>query len=204
MQELIATYGYPVIFVGSLLEGETIVILGAIAAKIGYLHLGLVMLAAWMGSFVGDQLYFQIGRRYGARMIARWPSWQMRAERVNRLLVKYDRWFIVGFRFIYGLRTVSPFVIGMSRVSAGRFMFWNVLAAGLWAVLIAGLGYAFGQVIELFLAELKRYELYVFGGVIAVGLLLWIAYHIRLRARSRVFAKEHAPGAKSGKPGLRA
>jgi len=189
MQELIATYGYPVIFLGSLLEGETIVILGAIAAKIGYLHLGWVMLTAWIGSFLGDQLYFQIGRRYGARLIARWPSWQMRAERVNRLLVRYDRLFIVGFRFLYGLRTVSPFVIGMSRVSAGRFLLWNFLAAGLWAFLIAGFGYVFGQVIELFLAEFKRYELYVFGGVIAAGLLFWIAYHIRLRARSRVFAQ---------------
>ena len=58
LEQLIESYGYIVLVIGTFLEGETILVLGGIAAKLGYLQLYGVVLAAFIGSLAGDQLYF--------------------------------------------------------------------------------------------------------------------------------------------------
>jgi membrane protein DedA with SNARE-associated domain len=57
-ETILKTYGYWAIFIGTFAEGETILILGGIAAKLGYLALPWVILAAFVGGLCGDQLFF--------------------------------------------------------------------------------------------------------------------------------------------------
>lgn len=192
MKEFILLYGYPIVALGSFFEGETVVVLGGIVAKLGYLDIWDVVLAAFVGSFIGDQLYFYIGRRWGKALLLRRPSWRMRAEKVDRLIVRYDVLFILGFRFVYGLRTVSPFAIGMSGVPALKFLVFNFVAAAIWAVAIAWLGFAFGHSLELMLDKLVRYERFIIGGVIAAGLAFWIARIVMTRLKTRKYvARTH-------------
>lgn len=195
MQQLISEYGYLAVLVGTFFEGETVVVLGALAAKLGYLDIGFVILAALAGTFCGDQLYFFIGRHYGDRLLARWPSWRMRAESVNELMLRYDTWFILGFRFIYGMRSISPFVIGMSRIRTGRFMLLNFLAAVLWASAVGGASFALGSAIDAFLLHLKRVEGFVLGAVVVAGLSIWVTHLVRTRISARRYVERE-----SGKP----
>ena len=58
LQSIIENYGYAAIFIGTFLEGETILILAGLAAHQGYLVLTWVILAAFLGSLCGDQLFF--------------------------------------------------------------------------------------------------------------------------------------------------
>jgi membrane protein DedA with SNARE-associated domain len=65
VDQLIAAHGaysYLIAFVWTFLEGETIVLFAGFAAAHGLLNPILVLVAAWLGSFSGDQLYFWIGR----------------------------------------------------------------------------------------------------------------------------------------------
>jgi membrane protein DedA with SNARE-associated domain len=71
LEDLIRHYGYLTILVATVLEGETVVLLGGFAAHRGYLDLAGVMAAAFAGSVAGDQLYFEIGRRKGLAFIER-------------------------------------------------------------------------------------------------------------------------------------
>lgn len=185
LSEMIAKYGYLAVFVGTFFEGETILVLGGFAAHRGYLELPYVMLAAFAGTFLGDQIYYFIGRRWGVRLLDKRPRWRERSAKAMALLHKYDVIFILSFRFIYGVRSVSPFVIGMSGISPLRFMPLNLLAAFIWAVAVGLLGYVFGEVFQLYLAEIKQYEFYILGGIAAVGLLLWGRNLLRGRRRKR-------------------
>lgn len=189
IRQLLLQYGYIVIFGGCFLEGETILVLGGISAKLGYLDLAGVILAATAGSFLGDQLYFQIGRRYGHRLLARLPSWQPRADRVTRLLDRYDTWFILGFRFVYGLRTASPFVLGMSGVRQVKFTVLNFVAAAVWAIVVSTLGYVFGEAIALLLDKAIHYERFILEATLVAGFLIWVVYLIRDRRRTRAAAQ---------------
>jgi membrane protein DedA with SNARE-associated domain len=81
--------------------------------------------------------------------------------------------FILGFRFVYGIRTVSPFAIGMSDVPAGRYMVLNLVGAAIWAAAIAYLGYSLGEAAEVLLGQVRRYELGIFAAIAALGVILW-------------------------------
>ena len=83
-----------------------------------------------------------------------------------------SRWhapLIVCIRFMYGFRIAGPVLLGMGRVPAWKFLVYNFIGAALWAPLIAGLGYLFGGILEALLHDMKRYEIWGFLAIIALG-----------------------------------
>jgi membrane protein DedA with SNARE-associated domain len=183
LEQLINTYGYAAIFVGTCLEGETILVLGGIAAKLGYLELPWVILCAFAGTILADQSIFFLGRYKGQAVLNKWPAWQARTNKVRRHVKRHRIAIILGFRFLYGLRTVTPFVLGMSRVPAAEFVVLNIIAAGLWASLIGVAGYVFGDALELILGDIRHYQMELMGGIALLAVAIWIVSRIR-RTRS--------------------
>jgi membrane protein DedA with SNARE-associated domain len=82
---------------------------------------------------------------------------------------------------MYGLRIAGPIVIGTSRVSPLRFAAFNFLGAVLWALLIGGLGYAFGEAIEMMLQDVKHYERAAVIAIVVLGVAIWLYGWIRRR-----------------------
>jgi membrane protein DedA with SNARE-associated domain len=80
---------------------------------------------------------------------------------------------ILGFRFLYGLRNVTPFLIGASGVAPLRYLILNLVGAGVWSVAVGVLGYILGHALELFLEEAKRYELWAFAALALIGVTAW-------------------------------
>ncbi len=173
LEGLIQHYGYLAIVVGTFLEGETVVLLGGFAAHRGYLDLAGVMAAAFAGSLLGDTLYFEIGRREGMAFLARRPAWKKSSARVLAMVHTHQTLLILGFRFLYGIRTVTPFALGASGVSRARFVPLNVVSAALWASAFGALGYALGDTLEAAIGHIERYERAVFAAIVMAGLVLW-------------------------------
>lgn len=171
---IIETYGYWAVLVGTLLEGETILILGGFAAHQGYLELQWVILAAFGGACAGDQFFFFLGRKYSGKVLARVPSWNARILKVQKLLNRFHTWLIFMYRFTYGFRSVTPFVLGTSAVPALRFVPLNMLAVALWATVIGILGYVFGGVLQGALGNLKKYELRILAAIGATVFCVWL------------------------------
>lgn len=192
-KSLLETYGYWAVLVGTFTEGETILVLGGFAAQRGYLVLPGVILAAFIGSLCGDQLFFYLGRRHTQWVLNRFPLWKAHIEKAHRLLERFRTPVILGFRFMYGLRTIIPFLIGMSSVSTRTFIILDVIAAFVWAVAVGTGGYFFGHILEVLLGDIKRYELLILGAMAIIGLLLWALhrYNSRKRKAARV---ESSPG----------
>lgn len=184
LETLITDYGYWAILVGTFFEGETILVLGGLAAHLGYLELPWVIASGFAGSLFGDQLYFFLGRRHGQAQLQKRPRWQAPAERVLRLLQRHQNWLILGFRFLYGLRTVTPFAIGMSAVTATRFLVLNAVGALAWAVAVGTLGFLFGRTFELLIGKIKHYEIEVMAGIVIVGFTFWTLHFLRRRRRA--------------------
>lgn len=170
---LIADHGYWVLAVGCLLEGETVLLLAGFAARRGHLALPAVIGVAAVAGFLGDQLYFWLGRRHGPAVLARWPSMARQTDRVHRWLAKSDLALIIGVRFAYGLRAAGPVLIGMTPMPAGRFAVFNALGAVIWAVVIGGLGWLFGHAAELVLGEIQHLEGWLLLGLAAAGAAWW-------------------------------
>jgi membrane protein DedA with SNARE-associated domain len=187
LQSLIENYGYAAILIGTFLEGETILLLAGLAAHQGYLVLTWVILAAFLGSLGGDQLFFYLGRKHSQAVLSRRPTWEQKAQKVHKLMNRFETPIILSFRFLYGLRTVAPFVIGMSPVSFKKFILLNAAGALIWAVAIGSGGYLFGHALEVIIGKAKSYEIYIMGSVAIVGLLVWIFHFYRRRRRRAKF-----------------
>ncbi len=177
MEELIARFGYLAVLAGTFFEGETVPVLAGFAANQGLLRLDLVMLCAFVGSFCGDQLWFWIGRRYGKTWLAKHPKSAAAADKVGRLLDRWGDWFVLSFRFLYGLRAVSPVAIGLSSISALRFAVLNLISAAVWAVAVGSLGYAFGQAIEGMMGRLKVWEHRILAAA-AIALAVYVLHRV--------------------------
>jgi len=184
LESLVTDYGYPVIVIGTFLEGETIMILGGLVSHLGYLSLKWVVACGFCGALMGDQFWFFIGRRHGKALLARRPAWQGRVQPVFRRLERHQNLVIAGFRFVYGFRLITPVAIGMSAVPYGRFLTFNIIGTTIWTATIASAGYFFGRAVESVLGDLKRYELAVVGSVVAVSTIVWMVHFYRRRRLS--------------------
>lgn len=174
LEDLIINYGYLAIIIGTFLEGETIVLLGGLAAHNGLLQVEYVILAAFCGSFSGDQVWFTMGRRWGNNIIRRWPKWEKRVNRVHVMMEKYHDWIIVLFRFFYGIRNVTPIALGMSNVKRLRFALLNGLGAAVWATSFGAGGYVFGAAMEQFIGKAKHYQQTALIALASVFILWWL------------------------------
>ena len=180
---LIDTYGYLAVFIGAFLEGETILALAGLAAYRGYLDFRVVVIVALIAGFLGDQFYFFLGRHKGKEILARFPGWEARAHRFDAMLARWHAPLIIGIRFMYGFRIVGPILLGMGRVPAWKFVFYNFIGAAIWAPLIAGLGYLFGSALEAVLDDIKRYELWAALGLVLIGAAALLIHLVRARRR---------------------
>lgn len=185
-EELIATYGYLAILVITFIEGETIVILAGVAAHLGLLDATWVIVAAVTGSFSGDQLWYYVGRHWGPKIIARRISWQEGAQKVYKHLDRHQYWLILTFRFYYGLRNVTPFVVGSAHIPRLRFFSLNLIGAIVWAITFTYIGYGLGEAAsQLFIDDFKRYGLYFLGVLLLIGFSVWLVTLIRHRRKAK-------------------
>lgn len=175
-QNLIATYGYVVVFLWAFIEGEIGMVLAGSVAQQGYLEYRWVVVLAFLGGFLGDQFYFWLGRRYGNHLFDRFPRLGHHAGHARDLLEKYNTPFILTNRFMYGVRIAGPIVVGTTRISAFKFFWLNFISAAVWAVSVTGLGYFFAHAVELIIADLRFAQKALLIGVIVVGLGLWVRH----------------------------
>ena len=148
IEAIVAKYGLAALFAGAALEGEAAVVAGGVLAHQQYFPLWAAMIAAATGSFCADQAWFFAGRRMRDH---RWVAAARARPAFARALAMLERHpvgFIFAFRFLYGLRTVSPIAIGTTRVPARTFVLVNAVSAVVWGVVFTTIGYLFGRAFE--------------------------------------------------------
>ena len=114
---VISRFGYPALILGLLLEGETVLVLAAFMAHRGYLELPWVILIGFVVTFASDQFFFWLGRTKGNQFLEGRPSWKPNVEKARSLLGRNMTLLFIGFRFMYGLRTVLPFVLASANLT---------------------------------------------------------------------------------------
>jgi membrane protein DedA with SNARE-associated domain len=197
--QLIADYGvyfYLLIFVWTFFEGETIVLFAGFAAAQGLLDPLLLLVCAGLGSYLGDQCYFWLGRKYGVRLLNRFPSWRPGVESALSWLERYDVWFILSFRFIYGVRNFSSFALGLSAVRWDRFLRLNFFAAMVWAASFVAIGYSLGQAFSTAVNVAHWLGYALLGVFIAIAGGIWFMHRRHRRRHTQVHRSAKPIGAK--------
>jgi membrane protein DedA with SNARE-associated domain len=175
---------YLVLFAGTVLEGETVLISAGFAAQQGYLSLPMVVLAAWLGAISGDHFFFVLGRYRGRSIFEARSSTPGRLGKVRALLERYRSVLILSIRFLYGFRMVAPFAIGAAGVSLGRFLTLNALSGVIWASLFGLAGYFFGAALDVVVRDFHT-RLAAGAGILGLIALTVVVAMIRKRSKDK-------------------
>lgn len=189
INSLIAHYGYAALVVGSMAEGETITLLGGVAAHQGLLRFPLVVAAVALGGMIGDQVLYLLGLRFGSRLLGRFKKHRKKIHRAQRLIQNHPYLFVIGTRFMYGFRIIGPLLIGASRLPPKIFLPLNIVGALVWALIFTSIGYAGGEVIGPWLhsldQHLKHWIWVILAVAIVVGIRLGFMYREKKREKRR-------------------
>lgn len=181
-EHLIQQYGYAALVMGTFVEGDAVLVLGGVAACLHLLALPGVILAGVAGTVLADQVYFTLGRKGGGAVLARRPRWEAGTARVLGLLERHPALLIVGYRYLYGLRTVTLLCLGMSRVPLRTFVPLNAAGAVLWAAAVAGAGFLFGRAAGV--PAGGHVLLRGAGAVLSAAFVLFVAFALLRRSRT--------------------
>ncbi|HEX6842123.1 MAG TPA: DedA family protein [Stellaceae bacterium] len=165
LQRVIGDYGYWAVALGILLEdfgmptpGETLLITAAIVASAGALNIYVLLLVAWAGAVVGDNIGYLIGRTGGHRLMlrygARFGITDARLTRVEAFFHRYGAWVIVFARFVLVLRQFNGIVAGTLGMHWLRFLILNAVGGALWVAFWGILSFWLGKGILVYVHEL--------------------------------------------------
>ncbi len=168
---LLHQYGYLVIFLGTLAEGETLLVLGSYFAHRGYLDLGGVMLTAFVGAVCGDQMFFHLGRRHAKGLLERFPKLRDKVNVALRRVEDHQVKIVLVMRFLWGLRIALPVALGLTNMSAKRYLLVNLVSAAIWAVVFSLAGFGVSRLLSELLGNLHRHEWWIAGGLVLAAIL---------------------------------
>ena len=140
----LSTYGYAVLFLYSL-GGGFLALLGAgVLSFMGKMDITLSITIAFIANFIGDGLLFYMARYHKREMMEYLSKHKRKLAFSHLLLKRRGSWIIVIKKFIYGLKTLIPLAIGLSKYSFWKFSLYNAIGAFIWAMVVGGLSYLFG------------------------------------------------------------
>jgi membrane-associated protein len=185
-----SNWSYVAIFAVAVLDAffpvvpsETMVIIAGTLAGSGDLNLVFVILAAWGGAVVGDNISYGIGKFAGERTVRRLFNHQ-KAQKgfdwAEQQLEERGSYIILIARFIPFGRTAVTFTSGYTQgMPWHRFIRYDILAGGLWAVYATMLGYVGGKQFEQ-----QPWKGVVLGLAIAFTVAFGVEFFRKRRARN--------------------
>jgi phosphatidylglycerol lysyltransferase len=174
MELLLLKYGYLILFLGVVVEGEAFLIAGSFLASRGYFNLATVMLVALAANALSAQFYYTAARVRGRRWFeSRFPENSPYRKIIN-WVGRRTNFLLLISRFLFGFRIVIPAACGAFGMPVARFIILNIVAGLLWAIPTALAGYYFGSSVSVFFRDARQYTLAVFLiiGVSAVAIYL--------------------------------
>ena len=162
VERLMELYGIWAVLFASCFEGELVIVLSGIAAKAGLLPWPWVIAVGWFGTFSATQVWFLSGRYAGEAVLAKRPHLMPKVERAKALIDRWGLWVFVFYRFLYGLRTITPFAIGLGGASTVKFVVIDGLSWLVWLGFLSTLGYIFGDTALAWLETIMVYQKWLF------------------------------------------
>jgi membrane-associated protein len=193
----VLVFGEASLFIGFILPGETAVIIAGVVASRGHVNVVALCALVVVSAIVGDSVGYEIGRRYGTRLIAL-PVVRSRRASIERALEGLRRrgpiYVFIG-RFTAFLRAVIPALAGMSRLSYRRFLIANASGALLWGIAYTLLGYFAGTALN----SIERVSGWVGLGVLVIVIaVVVVLFLLHRRAEATIESALNDPDGDDG------
>ena len=155
MEEMLsdlATYGYIFLFLYSLGGGFVALMAAGVLSYAGKMDLTTSIAIAFTANAIGDSLLFYMARYQKADIMGYMHKHRRKLAYSHLLMKKYGSWIVIFQKFVYGIKTLIPLAIGLTRYSFTKFNILNVIAAAIWALTVGVGSYMAGDALT------KAYE----------------------------------------------
>lgn len=132
------------LFLGFVLPGLTVLIVAGLLIHTGDVAALPVLTAALLGTYLGDNLNYAVGR-WGLHRIPRVRRLLDESDDVRQFLERYPTAVYVFFHFPVYLRTAFPLTLGSMRYSWTRWLWIDLVAAPLFVLTFTGLGFGLAR-----------------------------------------------------------
>ena len=173
------------VFVGFVLPGETVAILGGVDASLGHVNVVVIAVVVVASAIVGDSVGYEVGRHLGPRIL----DWSFLARRRQRLdsardlLARRGGSAVFVARAVAFLRAVMPALAGMSGMPYRRFLTYNALGGLAWGIGCVALGYLAGNSYAAIAHTVGRTSAVIVAALAITAIVVWrIRAHLRARA----------------------
>ncbi len=184
----VVVFAEDALFIGFVVPGETVAILGGVAASLGHVSYPIVLAIVIAAAIVGDTVGFEVGKHAGPRLLGLKPlaRHRDRLERAQDTLARRGGSAVFLGRWTAFFRAVMPALAGMSKMHYPTFLAWNATGGIAWGATVVTAGYLAGN-------SYARVEKWLGEGAAAVVLLIVVVAFVvwHLRKRRREAAEDH-------------
>lgn len=155
------------LFVGFVLPGETLAIIGGVTASLGHTSLWWVLAVVVVAAIVGDSVGYEIGKLFGPRVmkLSVLRRRQAKLDSARDFLRRKGGSAVFLGRWTAFFRAVMPALAGLSGMKYRVFLPWNAIGGIAWGATAVTAGYLAGQ-------SYHRVEKWLGGGAAAVVALI--------------------------------
>ena len=154
---LLSTYGYIILFIYSLGGGMVAIIAAGIFSYAGKMDLHTSIAIAFVANAIGDSLLFYMSRYNKTQIMPYLRKHKRKLALSHVLMKKYGDKIIFFQKFVYGIKTLIPIGIGMTKYSALKFNILNVISAFVWALGLGYMSYSAGEALTKFFGYFSSY-----------------------------------------------
>ena len=130
------------------LPGDSLLFVAGAVASLGGMSLPILMILLSIAAIAGDAVNYSVGRRVGLKVFSwensRWFN-KKAFDKTHAFYEKHGPITIVVGRFMPFIRTFTPFVAGVARMTYPRFAFYNVMGGILWVCSLTTIGFLVGN-----------------------------------------------------------
>ena len=165
MEQLIQEWGYLILALYSFGGGMVALVAAGILSYSGDLNIVIAIVVATTANFVGDQFLFTLARNNKNQAKSIMQKYRRKIALSHILMRKYGSIVIFIQKYIYGVKTLIPLAMGITKYDYKKFILFNILASILWGLVVGLASYYLGNIIYDYIKEFKE---------IAIGLIIFL------------------------------
>jgi len=174
VEELIKEWGYIVLFLYSFGGGFLALAVAGVLSYTGDLNIVASIIVAGSANFVGDQFLFTLARNNKSYAKTMMGKYGRKVALAHLLMRRYGSPVVFLQKYIYGIKTLIPLAMGLTKYSIKKFIVFNALATIVWAIVVGYSSYYMGEVILNMADEFKMY-----GIALVIAIILTVTYYVR-------------------------
>ncbi len=164
----IKEYGVIAVFIGTFLEGESILIISGALVSQSFLNPLYVWIAASLGAWSGHIVWFVIGKFFGKTSVDKIANRYNLSNKVNYIyaLISSNKIkTVVLLQYLYGVRMIGALTFGISDIKLQWFSIAEIINCSIWAFVIGSIGFILGKTVSAF-SHSAVYTIWIIASIV--------------------------------------